>query len=197
MSNQQNSPQQISEQMMAQKIEESRKAIDECYDNAIVKHQNNRIPEEVFRAGFLGYFTGQPKEPNQSYMAQWIAIAGSPMSEVDVVDEADKVIFTVPPMMNTSSIALKTTRGESMNDLMRQYQHQKSITPYAGQNFAHAHFGQKARELTSVQTDSFDKAQEAWGKIFKHYGIPDPSKQEVVDPAAPVAQSASSDYDYD
>lgn len=190
--------QQISEQMKQQKIEESRKAINECHDLAIVKHENHRIPEQIFREGFLPFFTGQEKNPNQSHMANWIAIAGSPTSEVDVVDDADNLLFTVPAMMSTSAISLKTVRGESMGDLMRQYQHHKSVTPHAGANFAQANFGEKAKDLVDNATDSFSKAQAGWSKIFNHYGISDPNaKQETTGTEQVATNASSSDFDYD
>lgn len=190
--------QQVSEQMKQQKIEETRKAITECHELAIVRHENHRIPEQVFREGFLPFFTGQDNDPKKPHMANWIAIAGSPTSEVDVVDEADQVLFTVPAMMSTGSISLKTVRGESMGDLMRQYQHHKSITPHAGNNFAHTHFGEKAKDLVSDPTDNFTKAQEGWSKIFNHYNIPDPNaKPEAAAVAQTAVSSAAGDYDYD
>ena len=187
----------LTQQMQLERVRESTIAINECYENAIVRNENNKLPEEVFRSGFLGYFTGNPGPANRQHLAEWISIAGSPTSEVDVVDPANKVLFTVPAMMNTDSLIRTPGAGPSMGELMREYINQKNRTPHAGNNFARLNFGLKAQEITEKGNAALQTAEQKWSKIFQHYGIPDPVQQTPGAAKESTAVAATSDYDYD
>lgn len=77
---------------------------------ALATEQTDRtIPESIFRKNFAPFFFGKITDKNQyeGLLKDWLAISGSPTNEVLVVDDADRVLFAVPPAMDTSGVVQK------------------------------------------------------------------------------------------
>ena len=60
--------------------------------------QNPKIPEYIFVERFIPYLKGEIKE-DPDFITDWIRAAGGITNSVDVVDNENKVLYTVPPLI--------------------------------------------------------------------------------------------------
>lgn len=76
-----------------------------------VHGDNVKVPEPVFREIFMPFFTGQKESSGQeAAVLHWMGLVGGATNEADVVDTAGNIIFSVPPVCDTTM--LNTERGE-------------------------------------------------------------------------------------
>lgn len=87
--------------------QQSKLLIRQCFEQIVDQVESNQLPEKLFVDNFLPVFSGKVKmEDNNQAIVAWIAIAGSPVASVDIIDSSGKVLFTVPPIAK-SDISLK------------------------------------------------------------------------------------------
>lgn len=74
------------------------------YKGAVEEPMANlpKLPEHIFTSYFLPYFAGLV-EANQ-HVPDWISVAGSPSQQVDIINTAGVVLFTVPALLSTTHI---------------------------------------------------------------------------------------------
>jgi hypothetical protein len=129
-----------------------------------------RLPEEVFVKEFLPYFSGKlpmPVEP--PLLSIWIGIAGSPTSEVQIVDAKGNNIYTVPPMSDTETVDIaKGQNSHSMKQILTRYSMLKNVTPMRGKTYLDQALNVKA-DLLSGKSPVFEKNQQRWFDIFSRY----------------------------
>lgn len=130
-----------------------------------------KLPESVFINSFLPYFCGEKKiTEDETIIPTWIAIAGSPTKEVEIVDSQGLVLFNVPPMADTTVIdALNKNKGQRMNDIIGQYILRREVTPMLGTNYLNEVLDERITKLTTEST-SFVKNEKRWQEIFIRYG---------------------------
>lgn len=142
-------------------------AFDDLFKNS---EQNNRLPEFVFVQDFLPFFSGKVKDSaDMGIMTNWIAIAGSAAKPLDIVDEQDRVLFTVPPLMTSNFLHEKQNlRGRSFNEIIRYAQEQGNrFAPLGVRALASEATSKLERMKISESRDDVD----AWNKIFQRYGV--------------------------
>ena len=145
--------------------------VDSSYDALVANEPHNKIPEPIFVAHFLPYFTGKKVEdPARNPMAEWIGVAGSATSKVDVIDDAGEVLFTVPPMMDSTIINLNQTGGKRLNDLVTDYQLHRESLPGAAANFYNREFNNKLKQIVPGHVDE-TQASKQWRSIFDRYNV--------------------------
>lgn len=151
--------------------QDTSKVINGIFDDLVAVKKNNILPEEIFVKDFLPLFYGTIDDKDLRYrqIQYWISIAGSPSSEVSVVDNNNNVLFDVPAVMNSSSINV-TDRGNIEID--------KIFTNFSNDNF-------KIRGSRNLLLDLNDKqhnivsntdipkkeAYERLNEIFKRYNL--------------------------
>lgn len=182
----------------SQLVEEARKraaeSINSAHADLVLNHPNRQIPEEIFRVHFLDFFTTQEKlDPNRNYLAEWIGVAGTSVSKVDAIDPAGNVLFTVPPVMDSSIMNLSNPGGKSLKDMMYEYKLHAEGLPGAADRYAKQVFGDKAAQLTPGHSDE-TVASNAWSKILDYYHITplDKSGQALI-----KTQTTGDDLEYD
>ena len=153
--------------------------------NALVEHHERvHIPEDVFVNYFLPHFVNKiPIASQPAIIAEWIAIAGTPMSEVDVIDHGGTVLFTVPSLFDTSIINVSDRKaGDSIADISAEFDLRNNNIPVVAQTFLRT---QLQRKLAIVDQKVNNKAQQQWHHIFERYGIQKPSitSEPTIDPA--------------
>lgn len=79
-------------------------ALDFVYKGIILDPQLDlpKLPEHIFTSYFLPYFAGQVQV--DKHVADWISVAGAPSQQVNIIDNAGNVLFTVPALLNTAHI---------------------------------------------------------------------------------------------
>jgi hypothetical protein len=129
-----------------------------------------KVPEEIFSRHFLPYFSGQ-KTPTQAepVFAEWVSIAGNPMSPVDVIDKDNKTLFRVPPMFDTGMVT--QLQGKTMREIFTQYDLYNNNLPQVANNFLNKALLAKSEGYTTTPLTS---AQQEWNSILKRYDLAKP-----------------------
>jgi hypothetical protein len=160
---------------MQDTIVENAKQQEELFFNGIIKASQEvrtKLPEEVFVKNFLPFFSGkQSIKENPDVIPNWIGIAGSPTSPVDVVDNSGDVLYTVPGFYDTTIIKANSRfEGSTLGETMTQYEMDKSVIPQRANNRIHKELGKKLPTMfqeSSMQSEN----KKAWNTIFEKYGI--------------------------
>lgn len=66
-----------------------------------LQNDRNQIPVELFKRAGLPLLLSTDEEVD---ISAWVAVAGNPQKSVDVVDSNGKVLYTVPPIINTKMV---------------------------------------------------------------------------------------------
>lgn len=134
-------------------------------DNPIV----NPLPEHIFKDYFLPLFLGVRTDgASLNWMAQWVAIAGSPMSEVSIIDDyTNQELFRVPPIFNTTALYMTKAEGD-LGDIFKRFFDIKNNNPMAGLSFLLAGLEQKTIDLTTPIDHG--GILDRWVAIIARYG---------------------------
>jgi len=135
-----------------------------------------RLEESIFVHVFLPMFLGTPMEQRQYKvdLPNWVAYAGNPYWEVDVIDTKGTVLFTVPPIFDRSAIspsdaARHAGRGGIM-DVIMMTQKLQLVSPVQAKYYLNQEMRQRA--VGMVQMDNVLVFLRTWNAIFKRYGKP-------------------------
>ena len=146
--------------------------IDQIFDSMkIIESEKSRLPEHIFVSYFLPFFIGQRQvDEKNNYPAQWISIAGSPTSEVDVIDSSGTVLYTVPAFFNTKKNNPVGERGNlNFNALISAAELLKSRSPIESNNTVNQLYQAKMSKYINTNIDSEDAKK--WKFIFDKYKI--------------------------
>lgn len=151
-------------------ISESSKQIKFIQESLASNNIKNRIPEEVFVGNFLPLFANIKEAiPKNVDISIWIAIAGSPFKEVDVVDNSNVVIFTVPPIFCNNSIKPLSERGEQITNIVAIAEKLSLRSPIEANMYVQNKLYNINKKLHNPIDDSSYKTE--WNNIFKRYNI--------------------------
>jgi hypothetical protein len=142
----------------------------ELFDALVVKPTNfsKQLPEYRFVNTFLPYFCGEKNiEDQPTFFTTWISIAGTPANEVSIIDNNGKILFNVPPLMDTSVIN-KTNTGTSISKIIETFLMHSAVLPQNGTNFLNKHIDNKIDDLSKESTDFLDY-NKRWNDIFVRY----------------------------
>lgn len=165
---------------------------------------NPMFSEQYFVEYFLPMFVGEVEPTQAVNIHVWIErVAGDERNAVDIVDHAGKVLFTVPPMFDTSVFEQAQPGSQSMTRIERSYSRLKEFDAAGSQHYL-------SKMLTGIHlvekpTEETYSNIRAWNDIMTRYGkadkiinlIPlenDPNKDKVV--ASPSKQDLN-DYELD
>lgn len=155
----------------------------EVYD--AIKEPNVRVPENVFREIFLGAFAAGENENVGPALAHWMGIVDSPTAEADVVDMSGNVLFTVPPVFETSRIDTDAV-GPRYSAFLYEYADQAKIHPALAQPELVANMENR---LTGHLGNSKESPYiDQWKGIFQRYGLIQPDGKTTNKPAASVEE---------
>ena len=157
-------------------------AMNMVHDSLVTHKTNAKLPEDIFKFYFLPYMSGQQPIPdNINLISEWISIAGTPMSEVDIINEAGNVIFTVPSLFDTNNIDVTSRdKGSSLSDIYSQYELRNNNVPIAAVNFLKKALNEKTSTMLQSSPESKATVQ-AWMDIYARYGIVAETAIKVID----------------
>lgn len=158
-------------EMMAKRTNDE---MGDIFDKLSNTKLNGRLPEELFVKEFLPYFMGKvPPENAQGIVAKWIAVAGSPTAEVDVLDKDLKtVLFTVPAVISTHSISTERN-GRGLGSIIYNAQLRDKI-PGQSESFANKALSDKSTDMIKPRVNV--TIEQRWINIISRYTSD--SKQE-------------------
>lgn len=164
------------------------------YQAIVADGSKNVISEEAFKQSFLPYFSGNVGAVgNRNVITEWISVAGTAMSEVDVINDKREVLFTVPALFDSNVIDLtKRVTGSSIGEIVEDYNLRKDATPYAAKNIVNDSLDRKLKEITTDTAPIRQTTAERWIAIMGRYGIAPPSDRL---PSQPVNESKEGDDD--
>lgn len=164
--------------------EEAQKTIDKVHTALIVNHTPNTLPEDIFVKYFLPCFIGAVQ--NDKWLVSWISIAGTPSSEVLIVDTHTKQpLFKVPPVLYTKDILLKPS-GVSLKTVAERGQ-MLSNTLQGSSQYLLDNFSSAADQISAKIVNA---TAEQWDYIFKRYNLASVNPDEVK----PDTSSKQEDY---
>lgn len=140
----------------------------------------NQLPENIFKQYFLPFFCGEVNTNKQNFLVQWISIAGTPIKEVEIIDENGNKLFNVPAIMDSTIIDVKNTKeGQSFFDITVNYELHRKQLPVIGETYLRNSLDERFKTLTT-NSSSHEINERQWNEIFIRYGkIKDPAIEEV------------------
>ena len=157
-----------------------------------------RLSEYIFKNVFIPMFAGDKDLMYQVTIENWIKVAGNPYKSVDIVDNNNKVLFTVPPPFNRDAINPVSNDDVPLAHVVKSAQQYANIAPAQGLHYLNAELTKRAlvmKTATHVMNNL-----EAWNAIFARYGrepILRLNETEAVNPAQPGNNKGSDDYDFE
>lgn len=144
------------------------------YDGIIAREPDspNKIPEYIFVNHLLPLFSGQlTSDEKQLAISQWIAVAGSPYSSIDVIDNVTRdYLFTIPPYISNKLFTGDLfNRGKSVADIYEGFSSRSSLTNVA-QQYLRQELAKKEDQVLS-KTINLDREKLAWKNILERYGV--------------------------
>lgn len=128
----------------------------------------NNLPEQIFKNYFLPNFLGLSQVPNQQWMLEWVSIAGTPMSEVCIIDDVTgQPLFMVPPILNSNGLIMNKTEGD-LGDIFTRYDQISKNTPSSGLGFLITALNTKNEEFLSNLNNN--EVLGRWIAIMQRYG---------------------------
>ena len=160
---------------IAKNIQES---TNDVFDSLVSNSDNNVLPENIFVQYFLPYFSGKlPITKQTSVMTDWVSVAGSPVAEVDIIDQQNQVLFTVPSLFDTKIInPIRGDESESISQIYNQYSLKNNNIPIVATRYLSNAMDSKSEEiLNEVQ-----QKDTRWDNILNRYGIESPNQQKKI-----------------
>lgn len=162
------------------------RGISRIFDPIVTGFVPNVIPEHVFVGYFLPSFLGGTQNPN--WVAEWVGIAGTPSSEVSVVDPQGNILYQVPPLLATQNLSF-AQGGPKFSQIGKEAQlREASLAGKEG--FLTSAMAEKAAQMQ--QTDSTQVAA-VWNNILVRYGYVQPTQ---INQPTQSTQSASDMFEY-
>lgn len=151
-----------------------RRETDKTFEALVIEpsREKARIPEQIFKEAFLPYFSGQENTAdNPDVLPMWVGIAGSPSSEVSVVDPSGNVIYDVPALMDLTIIdSSRRKLGESLATIYSQYELHSNQLPVVGERYL-ANAMEKKTPTLFKPSEKFAENAQRWNAIFDRYGM--------------------------
>lgn len=136
--------------------------------------ENKKMPEYVFRKVFLPFFCGEPTDPEVGHViteGHWISFAEGAFMSVDIVDDNNEVLFTVPPRRDNNSIApYHVNDMNNMTTVSDQYKLLASSRPAEANRF-HFSMLDERKDVLRTNIRTLEHLY-AWNNIFKRYERP-------------------------
>lgn len=135
----------------------------------------NQLPERIFVSDFLPYFRGDKISDDKSDVVSiWIGIAGSPTSEVAIIDDAGRVMYNVPPLMDSSVISpiRKPEQRVGFSAIIALASQIGNNIPAMGETSLVRNLSIKSKEVVvSDKPTVHSQYEKDWLNIFNRYNV--------------------------
>lgn len=183
---------ELREEMLAQSSEQIHAIANSLASTRPREQEKTRLYEPIFRDVFLPMFLNQRNERYPHITGgNWVTVAGSPYMEVDVIDQAGKVLFTVPPFMENGMVQPATGQADTdMSFVVKQAQLYENTLPMVAERYLSEELT-KRLDIMKSNVDT-SKMADAWFKILAHYNI---KVQSTAPGKTPESTDPTDDYE--
>lgn len=167
----------VSEALRADEVERANSLVEPLLTNMTEAIEVTQIYESVFKDVFLDYFRNGLAEDDNFLTLKWLELAGTPYSEVGVVNDDGEELFRVPGLLCSAEFDGISVADINFKELSDTYE-LKAGSPIGGaEQFLRKSLSGLDRLLTSEQTEHRDK----WEAIFARYApeLSDEVKEET------------------
>ncbi len=185
---------ELEEAVINQMMDNARKRIDFIHNKLNEDTNRVKFPLDLFNTYFAPYFFGQkPITEDTDIFATWIGIAGSPTSEVDVIDLSGKIVFTVPPLFNTDVIDILRKNSE-LSRTIENYNNYSNALPAVAMGFVKNNLLPAADNALNTAQRKNDLS--GWATIAQYYIKPE-EKLQITKGASNIGNNEDTDLNYD
>lgn len=143
-------------------INDLKNKINIIYDGINVK---NTLPESIFVNYFLKFFTGE--KTSDTWVLEWISIAGTPMSRVTIIDDVTKEpLYEVPAIISSSNLNNNPT--VSLSDITKRYEMENNNIPDIAKYNFYNNLDNYIQNNIQVQRNTIN---DEWLNIYKRYNL--------------------------
>lgn len=144
------------------------------FDQLVNKFENNKITEECFKKNFLPFFSGQESlsdvNTHSNFYNNWINVAGTPLNEVDVIDNNGNTLFTIPPLLDTNIVKTLVKPNKTFSAIFDEYSIRKNSITGNSAAILQRDIDNKLEESIDPKT-VYSESEKKWNDIFNRYGI--------------------------
>jgi len=141
------------------------------HDNIVNKAEVGVLPETLFKEHFLPFFSGDKLENVNEVLADWVKIAGTPMSEVTIIDDTGNKLFNVPALMNTNILdVVKPVNQGGLDKVFVEYTKNKGNILANPENTLNNMLNTQFKARFSKE--NFKDADDRWRTIVERYKKP-------------------------
>jgi len=138
---------------------------DKLYAEIVESDANVVMPERVFVDKFLHGLAGINSSESKSTIINWLNVAGSPFSGVDIVNDEGELVITTPGLFTRPNIDMGKTSDLKLTSMTEQYMQIKNVDGVRADNFATSKLSSLPSSI-SIE-EKVDMAK--WSNVFKHY----------------------------
>lgn len=147
-----------------QKLSEDIKRIHQAL---VVDADVRKIPESTFVKEILPVLTGEAI--SEDFPLLMAGVAGSPLSEVDIIDEAGNTLFRLPALLERNIISHEeASRRGSLASFMETLSQVTRRSPIQARNYLAHEFN--GRGIATNRDEQYKARQERFNTIFARYG---------------------------
>lgn len=173
-------------------VQQIKSVMQNVFSSLVDNQMRQKLPESVFVQTFLPYFSGQIKAgPNENPVAQWIGVAGSPTSEVELIDNQGKVVAIVPAIFNTDFINPNKIQGNGLYRIAQQHELEKTNPINNSNNVFANQLLSRVPQAQVSQTDS-----EKWDILLSRYGLSEKNKNDLKSKESKQVSGSDEELDF-
>lgn len=133
----------------------------------VVDVEVKRIPESTFVQEILPILTGEVI--SAEFPLLMAAVAGTPFSEVDVVNDAGEVLFRMPALLERDIIShQEASKRGSIHSMLMTVDQLTRQSPIRARNYLEHEFN--GRGIATNRDEIIKKRNERWNVILARYG---------------------------
>lgn len=133
----------------------------------VVDVEVKKIPESTFVKEILPILTGEVV--STEFPLLMAAVAGTPFSEVDVIDDAGNTLFRMPALLERNIIShVEASKRGSMASMLITAEMMIRQSPRRAQNYLEHEFN--GRGISQNREEIIKQRQERWNVILARYG---------------------------
>lgn len=152
-----------------------------------------RLSEHIFVGVFLPLFLDEPLLYNVSFKTWIDRAAGSPYKEVDIVDNSGRVLFTVPPLLDRTTVNTITDSRVSITHVIVTANQYGRIHPNQGKAYLDSELAKRAT-IMHVPANMINHL-DIWNAIFKRYNRPEIFVVEETKAQSLAGKSTEEDFE--
>jgi len=164
---------------------------DSLHDQLVNKQTRGKLPLVYLLKYFIPRLFGPEDPEKEAVVAEWISIAGSPTSEIEILDPQGTVLFIAPGLFDTSNIdVVNKNIGEGFLSIFSKYDLKSNNLQIIANKYLNEALKSKSNEIVPISNDN--KSVKTWESILTTY--------KFISPTTPIANAGTDttdDLDYD